>query len=108
MKGLSCALTRLRAMPDRTRRSSDDAALAAAKAALSIARSLSPVRTGRLRDSLRAEPTKNGAALTACCPYAVYVELGARYAPAQPFLTPALRAAAYPALLARSLKEAIK
>lgn len=108
MKGAINALQRLRALPVRAQRAADETARFAAADALKKARSLSPVRTGRLRASLETGPAPGGAKVLTECPYAVYVELGTRCARAQPYLTPALRAVPFADLLARALKEAIK
>jgi HK97 gp10 family phage protein len=61
------------------------------------AKELCPVRTGRLRDSIRAAVTEIAgdvlrAEVSSDVPYAAAVELGTRRAPAQPFLFPALEA----------------
>ncbi len=58
-----------------------------------IARSLVPVRTGQLRDSIGAVSTGKGGlewALIASTPYALYVELGTSRQPAQPYMRPAV------------------
>lgn len=50
-----------------------------------------PVDTGLLRNSIQSERLSAMQALVfAGVEYAVFVELGTRYAPAQPFLLPAL------------------
>jgi HK97 gp10 family phage protein len=58
---------------------------------------LCPVDTGRLRSSITHQLTVDGQGLLALVgtnvEYAIFVELGTRFSPAQPFLRPALRAA---------------
>lgn len=59
------------------------------------AKRLCPVDTGRLRSSITNELGNDGglvAVIGTNVEYAPYVELGTRYAPAQPFLLPALEA----------------
>ena len=61
------------------------------------AKELCPVRTGRLRDSIRAEVTEIAgdvlrAEVGTDVPYAAAVEMGTRRSAAQPFLFPALEA----------------
>ncbi len=70
------------------------------------ARRRAPVRTGRLRDSIVSLPLerRNGrasAGVWAQAPYALWVEIGTRRMPAQPYLRPALDAVrdAAPALV---------
>lgn len=62
------------------------------------AKHLCPVDTGRLRSSITNGLAVDGRGLHAKVgtnvDYAIYVELGTRFAHAQPFLRPALRAAA--------------
>jgi HK97 gp10 family phage protein len=64
------------------------------KAALDIeahAKTLAPVDTGALRNSIRMEPTGELSAEVAVgVDYGLYVEMGTVHAPAQPFLTPAV------------------
>ncbi len=63
-----------------------------------LAKELAPVDTGYLRSSIRVnfdfQLTRHyyRAQIVATAPYAIYVELGTIYSPAQPFLGPALRA----------------
>ncbi len=61
------------------------------------AKRLCPVDTGRLRSSISHELAVDGRGLVAFIgtnvEYAIYVELGTRFQPAQPYLRPALRAA---------------
>lgn len=44
--------------------------------ALDFAREIVPVKTGRLRDSLKAEHSENSITVTSDCPYAHSVEYG--------------------------------
>lgn len=59
---------------------------------------LCPVDTGRLRSSISHELAQDGKGLLALVgtnvEYAIYVELGTRFSRAQPYLRPALKAAA--------------
>lgn len=62
-----------------------------ARAVATDARRAAPVRTGRLRSSIRvAKVDRDRAVIEAGAPYAGYVELGTRYMRAQPYLRPAL------------------
>lgn len=57
---------------------------------VALARSLVRVRTGKLRDSIRARKTRaNNVIVEATQPYAVHVEYGTRHFSAKPFLGPA-------------------
>lgn len=57
---------------------------------VTVARSLVRVRTGFLRDSIRARVTKaNNVIIEATAPYAVHQEFGTSKFPAKPFLGPA-------------------
>lgn len=58
-----------------------------------IAQQLCPVRTGRLRDSIEIERDGDGRRIGSKLNYAIYVEVGTRHEPAQPYLRPALQAA---------------
>jgi HK97 gp10 family phage protein len=62
------------------------------------AKHLCPVDTGRLRSSIMNQLATDERGLLALIgtnvDYAIYQELGTRFMPAQPFLRPALRAAA--------------
>jgi len=57
---------------------------------LEFARSLAPIRTGRLRDSIYAKTSGWVIQIGAEAPYAIFVEFGTRYMQAQPFLYPAV------------------
>ena len=75
-----------------------------------MAAGLAPVRSGRLRDSLRVEAAGGGAAVVSDCDYAPFVELGSRAAPPRPFLYPAARDAAprYAELAAGEVRRALR
>ena len=82
----------------------DAAVSEAARLAAALARQTAPVRTGRLRASV----VPSGSRVLSDCPYAAYVELGTRFAPAQPFLLPSARAADLTTLLAIRLREVLR
>jgi len=67
--------------------------VAIAQAVETEAKSLAPVRTGKLRDSITHRLERDGDELAAIVgspvPYASVVEMGTVHASAQPFLTPA-------------------
>lgn len=69
------------------------ALLAGAEAVAESARGMCPVDTGRLRGSIGASQSGDGAVAYAGEDYAVYVEFGTYKTAAQPFLMPALSAA---------------
>lgn len=71
----------------------EHALLLSAEAAANAARSLCPVDTGKLRDSISAQASGNTAVISASAPYAAYVELGTYKSGAQPYLVPSLTAA---------------
>jgi len=60
-----------------------------AAAACAGAKSLAPVDTGRLRDSIRYEAAEERASVTCGCSYAAAVEFGTSEAAAQAFMVPA-------------------
>lgn len=70
------------------------ALLAGAEAVAECARGMCPVDTGALRSSISVSADGAGAVVSAGEDYAVYVEFGTYKTPAQPFLAPALSAAA--------------
>jgi HK97 gp10 family phage protein len=79
---------------------SDEAAKDLQRRALKVdaaAKRLCPVDTGRLRGSITNQLGRDGEGLFALVgsdvDYAIFVELGTRHAPAQPYLRPALGAA---------------
>lgn len=61
----------------------------AAQATEEMARSLAPVLTGRLRDSIRSEGVGTEREVIADSEYAVYVEFGTSRQAPQPFMFPA-------------------
>lgn len=65
-----------------------------AEHAVHIARSLAPVRTGKLRESIHAAVVADGVVIGSDLPYALPVEFGSEDTPAQPYLLPAIYAAA--------------
>lgn len=78
-----------------------------------LARQLVPVDTGALKASIRLEPEQPALQMTvkaggATAPYAGYVERGTARSPAQPFLTPAVRAISVRKEVAKAIREAIK
>jgi HK97 gp10 family phage protein len=58
------------------------------------AKTLAPVDTGNLKNSIQGDVSANGktGTVTAHAEYAAYVEMGTSRTPAQPYLLPALRA----------------
>jgi HK97 gp10 family phage protein len=57
-----------------------------------IAKEIVPVRTGKLRESIKAEKTtKNKGKIEAKTDYSVFVELGTSKQRAQPYLRPAVK-----------------
>lgn len=65
------------------------------------ARSLAPVDTGRLRSSIQASKGDGYVEIGTNVEYAVFVEFGTRFQPAQPFLRPAIAigVADFPAMM---------
>ncbi len=57
------------------------------------AKSMCPVRTGNLRESIATQSSGTDGTVYAAADYGGYVELGTYKMPAQPFLAPALTAA---------------
>lgn len=66
--------------------------LSVARMVVEDAKRVVPVRTGRLRDSIRVGSftSRESVRVDATAPYAGYVELGTRYMDAQPYLRPSL------------------
>lgn len=58
-----------------------------------VAEMKAPMRTGRLKRSIKKVSTKGGYTITVNAPYAVYVEYGTRHRAANPFFKPAVEAA---------------
>ena len=63
---------------------------AAGEAVADEARTMCPVDTGNLRDSIAVSAGDSGAQISANTDYAAYVEFGTYKMAAQPFLVPAL------------------
>jgi HK97 gp10 family phage protein len=81
---------RLPEMRKRLGPGSDKIAEQCAEDIVSIAKSLVRVRTGALRDSIRARKTRAGnIVVEATQPYAIHIEYGTRHFSAKPFLGPA-------------------
>ena len=108
MKGISSARRRLLALPLAVGQAADRALQESLDQAWRYARKVVPVRTGRLRASLQKQVSPSSCALTTHCPYAVYVELGTRYAAAQPYLRPAARQADFVPRAAALFREVLK
>lgn len=64
--------------------------LSAAEQVKNSAKSLCPVDTGRLRDSISVNAEGSTAVVSANTDYAAYVEFGTSKMPPQPYLVPAL------------------
>ena len=108
MRGLSSAMARFNALPNRVEAAAREAALAAAQETAARAQAGAPVRTGALRASLAFSSTEAGAETTARCAYAGFLEWGTRFCPARPFLLPAALGADYFTRAARAIEEAVK
>ncbi|MBE5786829.1 MAG: HK97 gp10 family phage protein [Clostridiales bacterium] len=108
MKGLSSARRRLLSLPVQAQRAADAAMQDAVQSAWLYARRVVPVRTGRLRASLHQRRDEGAVSLVTRCPYAVYVELGTRFARAQPYLVPAARQSDYFSRAADHFREVFK
>ncbi|MCP8307958.1 MAG: HK97 gp10 family phage protein [archaeon] len=76
----------LRDFPSRVKIAIEEASEEASKLIAQSAKRKAPVRTGKLRDSIRASSFM----VEARVPYAAYVEFGTRKMEAQPFLRPAI------------------
>lgn len=92
------------------------AALGVARAGgymVNLAQQLCPRRTGALEASIRLEPEQPALQMTVkagggTVDYAIHVEYGTSVSPAQPFLTPAVRAISVRKEVAKAIREAIK
>lgn len=85
---------RILAQLERARRAIHEAPAKAGKEWLEqdfkpLAKSLAPVRTGELRDSIDGEVDATGVTVFASAPHAGFVEHGTTKAAAQPFMQPA-------------------
>jgi len=83
---------RLNAIPAACEKAAEQAVRESVSAAQAAAKSLVPVRSGRLKDSIRAGSDGLSGSVYSGCDYAPYVELGGRGNPARPFLYPAAQA----------------
>lgn len=108
MRGAQQLLSRLSLLPDRCEKAAQKAALSAAEITLRKARIIVPVRTGYLKSTLTRSFRDQKHLVGTSCHYAFFVEGGTRFMRAQPYLTPAYRAADYLSRAKRSLLEAIK
>ena len=89
-------------------RAAEKALLQTAADIVSVAKQLCPVDTGRLRQSIGADPvSKDLVRVGTSVEYGKYVEYGTSRSPAQPFLTPAFAQArqTFEARLKAALKE---
>ena len=75
-----------------------------------VAQTLAPVRTGRLRNSIYAQVEDWIAKVGASAPYAVYQEFGTRFIPAVRFLSRAIETRAQSMInaISQAIDEAIK
>ena len=87
--GMAGLRAKLAALPGRCGEAAAEAAVRAAEQAAERARALAPVDTGALKNAIGASGDGAGAAVTAGGDHALYVELGTRRQPPQPFLRPA-------------------
>ena len=62
---------------------------------MNTAKSICPVRTGRLRKSINVKVQDLTIEVSANTPYAGFVEFGTRNMPAQPFIRPSLKLREY-------------
>ena len=82
---------KLLAMTGRLEAAVQKAAMVAAERCAETARSLVPVDSGELRESIRAGRQGKGAAVIAAAPHAAMVEYGTSRMAPQPYLVPAAR-----------------
>jgi len=107
LKGSERAIKALRARRAAWEKAAAGAVRETAEAACAAAAELVPVRTGRLKRSLRViQEDSLRAQVTADCPYAVFVELGSGVSGPQPFMSPAAhrQRRAFPERIRRRLK----
>ncbi len=85
---------KLRGLTDRMRRNIADKLQLTGQDMVDLARSIVPVRTGFLRDSIFFQLVESDLNLTvgAAASYAFFVEFGTRFQRSQPFIRPALDA----------------
>lgn len=108
MRGASSLSMRLERLAKNAGEAAEKAASLAGESALQKALEKVPVRTGRLRSSIRKTKNGNQARVTTACSYASYVEMGTRKMRARPFLAPAFLKACDTASLARLFREALE
>lgn len=108
MMGAASLSVRLTVMKHRAGEAAEKAASLAGENALLHARSVVPVRTGRLQASLKKTVQSYQTRVESRCPYALYVEKGTRKMRAQPYLSPAFSKAADKDLFARVFREALE
>jgi HK97 gp10 family phage protein len=90
----------------KAKRAAEKALLQAAADVVDVAKQLSPVDTGRLKQSLGAVPLSSSRIrVGTAVEYGKYVEYGTVNSAAQPFLTPAMAQA--PATFEKRLKDAL-
>lgn len=103
-------IARLKAIPSACEAAGKQAVRDTLLAAEAEAKSLAPVRTGRLKGSILSKSDGLSGMVYTNCDYAPSIELGGRGNPARPFLLPAaqLQAQAFPARAAENLENALK
>lgn len=79
----------LKRLSENVGRGTQDGIEDSAESLVQEARSLAPVATGRLRDSIEASATSQGAEVVVGVEYAIYPEFGTSRMEAQPYLGPA-------------------
>lgn len=102
--------TRLKSIPTLCSAAAGQAIEETVSAARAEAQSMAPVRTGRLRRSIRSESNGLSGAVFANCDYAPFIELGGRGSPTRPFLYPAaqLQRQAFVHRTAQAFQEIMK
>ena len=101
MKSFSSLQLCLQRMPARVENALRDAVSSSAQETLALARACAPVRTGRLRASLRAEETGLSASVSADVPYALYAERHRAY------LRPSMEGSRFMEELKKNLQEVL-
>lgn len=100
-------VSRIRQAVERITREADEAVQETASDVRDLAKTLAPVRTGRLRKSIGKRKTRRGAAAVGTdVEYGVFQEFGTRKMSARPYLTPALEQGKE--ILRAKLKEKLK
>lgn len=103
-RGLEETIYKFKQASDRTKLVIGESMREAGAKMVSDARNIVPVRTGRLRDSIKYDVSELNLILGAEAEYASYVEYGTRFQVPQPYLRPAF-AANYPDLFIKILEE---